>query len=92
MTQTARVKPSRPMSAVAVIVGLTFVGIGVAVIITFTWSIGGPALWFTLLWTVVSASITLFHALNAFSKRGVAFEEVQFDGHLYHTRYAAASS
>jgi hypothetical protein len=67
------------MSAVGVMVGLTFIVIGVTVIIKFTWAIGGPALWFTLFWTAVSASITIFHALNAFSKRGVAFEEVQFD-------------
>src|SRR5262245_51095461 len=67
-----RVKPSRPQAALAMVVGIVFVGIGLFVVIpTF-----GP---FGIFWTLVAAALTVFFAMNVFSQRGFAHTEVEVE-------------
>lgn len=42
-------------------------------------SSNGP-IWFGVLWTLGALAITIFHGVNAFTDRGIAVEEIQFDG------------
>jgi hypothetical protein len=67
------------MSAVALIIGVVFVGIGVFVFIPITRVFGGFVTFFAVLWTLVALAIAIYHAVNLFSERGVAQEVVDFD-------------
>lgn len=60
------------MSAVAMIVGIAFIGIGVFAVIPNFGAIG-------VLWTLISVGITGYHGFNLFSATGVAHEVVDFD-------------
>ena len=72
MRTRGRVRPSKPLSALAMLVGILFVLVGVFFLI--------PHLgWFGIIWTLVAGAITAYHALNVFSERGVAHEVVDFD-------------
>lgn len=68
-----RVKPSRATSAMGMVVGVVFVGIGLFVIIPRFGSFG-------IVWTMVAVAIALFHGVNAFSDRGIATTEIDVDG------------
>jgi hypothetical protein len=68
-----RVKPSKATSAMGMVVGAVFVGIGVFVVIP----IFGP---FGIFWTLVAAAIAVFHGVNVFSDRGIATTEIDVDG------------
>ena len=72
MRGRGRVRPSKPMSALGLIVGIVFVCIGVFVAIP-----GAGA--FGVFWTLIALAITGYHAVNLFSERGVAHEVVEFD-------------
>lgn len=72
MRTRGRVKPSRPASALGMIVGLIFVVIGFTVAIPRAGAFG-------ILWTVIAVFITLYHAINALSDRGIAHEVVEFE-------------
>jgi hypothetical protein len=39
---------------------------------------GGP-IWFGLIWTIGALCLGIFNGYNAFSERGIAIEEIQFD-------------
>lgn len=67
-----RVKPSKPMSALAVIVGIVFIGIGVFLVIPNAGIFG-------VFWTLVALAITVFHVANLCSVHGAAYEVVDFD-------------
>lgn len=75
-----RVRPSKPASALAALVGIVFVAIGIT-IASYVFPLGVP--WFlkgfVALWTVVSAGICLYHCANVFSARGVADEVIELD-------------
>jgi hypothetical protein len=73
MKAQGRVSPSKPMSALGLIVGIVFVGIGVGIVIPQ----GGA---FGVFWTLVAVAITGYHAVNLFSERGLAHEIVDIDG------------
>ncbi len=60
------------MSALGLIVGIVFIGIGVGVVIPEAGAFG-------VVWTLVATAITGYHAMNVFSERGVAHEVVDFD-------------
>ncbi len=66
-----KVRQSKPLSLVMMIVGIVFMGIGVFVLIP------GPVA-FGILWTLLSAGLTAYNAVNVFSERGVAHEVVDF--------------
>ncbi len=72
MKTYARVKLSRPLSAMTCFVGVIFVGIGIFVVIPKIHVFG-------ILWTLVAIGITIYHGMNAFSERGVAHEVVELD-------------
>lgn len=83
LSGVAGMRPSRPMSALAVVVGigmlLTFA--------TFFYSplagVGG----FVVLWVITLLAIIGYHAWNALHPRGVPHSQVDFD-----VRHSAASS
>jgi Short C-terminal domain len=68
-----RVKPSKATSAMGMVVGAVFVGIGLFVVIPLF----GP---FGIFWTLVAAAIAVFHGVNVFSDRGIATTEIDIDG------------
>ena len=72
MTTKGRVRPSKPVSVIAMIFGLVFVVIGVSTVIP---NFGG----FGVIWTLAAAGIVVYYAINAFSEHGVAEEVVEFD-------------
>ena len=72
MRVRGRVRPSKPMSAIGLIIGIGFVCIGVFAAIP---NVGA----FGVFWTFIALAITGYHAVNLFSKNGVAEEVVDFD-------------
>lgn len=68
-----RIKPSKPASVLGMIVGLVFVGIGFGLVMPV---FGG----FGVAWTLLAAGITVYHAVNVFSSRGVAMTEIDLEG------------
>ncbi len=71
-----RVKPSKPASALGMVVGVAFVGIGLFVAIPTFGAFG-------VFWTLVAVAITVFNAINVFSESGVAGTEIiEDDGPL----------
>ena len=72
MRTRMRIRPSKPASAVGMIVGAIFVGIGFFVAIPHA----GP---FGILWTLIPLAITGYHALNVFSDRGVADRVIDYE-------------
>jgi len=67
------VRPSRSSSAIGMIVGIVFVGIGCFIVIPMF----GP---FGIFWTLIAGVSVAFHALNAFTDRGVATTEIDIEG------------
>ncbi len=66
------VRPSKPVSLVGMIVGLIFVGLGLAVIMPNFGIVG-------LAWTVIAGAITFYHAYNFFSTRGISTYEINVE-------------
>ncbi|TFD96635.1 SHOCT domain-containing protein [Jeotgalibacillus salarius] len=58
-----RVKPGKGVSALAMAGGIVFIIIGVLFVIPQFGAFG-------ILWTLFAAGITIFHAINVFSKNG----------------------
>lgn len=71
MTQV-RIKPSKPVSAMAMIVGIFMIGIGLCTIPML-----GPI---GVVWTLAAVAITGAHAFNVFSKRGLATTQIDIEG------------
>jgi len=67
-----RIKPSKPASALGMVVGIVFIGLGLFMAIPLFGAFG-------VLWTLVAAGITVFHAVNVFSQAGVADREIIVD-------------
>src|SRR5262245_6767461 len=78
MKQNIRIKPSKPMSAAQMIVGIILALVGVSVVIPMMSKDGGPA-WFGLLWTGVALIGAIIGAINAFSDKGIPTEEIVSD-------------
>jgi len=57
------------------IVGLIFVGLGVAFVMPLFGLIG-------LAWTAIAGAITFYHAYNFFSRRGISTYEINVDQNL----------
>ena len=72
MTTKGTVRPSKPVSIMAMIAGIVFVIIGISTVIP---TFGG----FGAIWTLVALGIAVYHAINAFSAHGVPEEVVEFD-------------
>lgn len=68
----ARVKPGRGVSAMGMVMGLVFVGIGLFVVIPTFGAFG-------LAWTLMALVAVGFNAFNAFSDRGIATTEIEVD-------------
>ena len=78
--KTARLRPSKPISAIIAVPASVFAAVGLAGTITiFGWF---PQIWpiglFLCLWTVVVGSIAGFHWMNVFSSSGVSIMEADF--------------
>lgn len=71
-------RPSREVSILSFLMGVIFTGIGLFVVIPMISSNGGPG-WFGIVWTLGALGMTIFHGVNAFTDRGIAVEEIQFD-------------
>jgi hypothetical protein len=67
-----RIKPSRPQAALAMVVGIAFVGFGLLVGIP-TFGVFG------IFWTVMALAMTVYFAINAFSPRGLAHTEIDIE-------------
>ncbi len=72
MRTRASVKPSRPMAAIGLVVGIVFIGIGLTTVIPMAGEFG-------VAWLLVAVVITGYNALNLFSEDGVATEVVDFE-------------
>jgi hypothetical protein len=72
MTYHVGVKPGKSSSVLGMFVGGVLVLFGVVVAIPL-------AGFFGIIWTIVALAITVFHAYNAFSARGVSAYEVNID-------------
>ena len=72
MSYRMGVRPGRAISALGMIVGGLFVLLGLGLIIPLFGLFG-------LVWTAVAVAITLYHAYNFFSGRGVSAYEVNVD-------------
>lgn len=72
MKAKGRVRPSKPVSAIGVFVGIAFICFGVAIVVPD----GGV---FGVFWTLMALVITGYHAVNLFSVKGVADEVVEFE-------------
>jgi hypothetical protein len=68
-----RIRPSKPASALGMVVGIVFIGIG----LFFAIPVFGA---FGIFWTLVAVAITGFHAMNVFSDRGIAMTEIEVVG------------
>ncbi len=84
MLATGQVRPSKPASAIGIVVGAVFVGIGVFVVIP------GAGL-FGVIWTLLALVGTAYHAANVFSEQGVAHEVVEFDTSPQAERHESAT-
>jgi hypothetical protein len=73
MSPRIRIRPGRPVSLLGMVVGLVFIGLGVAVVIPLF----GP---FGVFWTLVAAGIALYHGYNFFSGRGASAYDVDVEG------------
>jgi len=60
------------MSALALIVGIAFIGIGLFIVIPSFGAIG-------LVWTLIAVGIAGYHGFNLFSESGIAHEVVDFN-------------
>ena len=85
MRATGQVRPSKPASAIGIVVGAVFVGIGVFVVIP------GAGL-FGVIWTLLALVGTGYHAANVFSEHGVAHEVVEFDTSSQAEQQASATA
>lgn len=72
MKARGSIRPSKPISGIAALVGAIFVFIGLFVVIP-------QAGLFGVLWTALAVVGTVYHCRNAFSDRPIAFEEVELD-------------
>jgi hypothetical protein len=77
-----RVRPSKPMSALGAVVGFFFIIFGIG----FTrqmWTAKDNPPWFVkifpIVWTLIAASICIYHLSNLFRDRGVADRIVDTD-------------
>jgi len=70
-----RIRPSKPVSAVAMVMGIIFIGIGVFLVIP---AIGA----FGVFWTLAAVAVTVYYAMNVFSEHGVSHQVVEFEGDL----------
>lgn len=69
MFRRLRVKPSKPQSLMGMIVGVVFVIIGIIFAIP---NVGA----FGLFWTFIALVITISHAYNFFSEKGISSYEI----------------
>jgi len=72
MLRRGHVRPSKPVSLITMVVGIGFVLVGLFVAIPGAGIIG-------VIWTLLALGITVLHAHNLFTDRGVPTEEVEFD-------------
>ncbi len=68
MTTKGRIRPSKPMSVLALVVGI-------AGVVAVTPKFG----MFGMIWTLAALAICVYYAANIFAKRGVAEDVVEFD-------------
>ena len=67
-----RVRPSKSMSMMAMVVGIVFVIIGLVVIVPQFGLFG-------IFWTLVALGITAYHGANVFSRRGATLYQVDVE-------------
>jgi hypothetical protein len=70
-----RIRPSKPVSAMGMVMGIIFIGIGLFVVIPAA----GP---FGVIWTLAAVAMTVYSAVNVFSEHGVSHQVVEFEGDL----------
>lgn len=85
MQARGRIKPGKAISAIVMVWGIIFIGIGMFVVIPR----GGL---FGVFWTLGAVVITIFHAVNLFSATGVAHEVVDFETNAGETAPSATES
>jgi hypothetical protein len=71
MRARASVKPSKPISAVTLVIGIGMLIVGLAMLPSFGL--------FGLLWLAAVLGIVGYHAMNVFSETGAAAEVVDFE-------------
>ncbi len=84
MRARARIKPSKPASAMSLVVGIIFVIVGLSMIPTF-----GA---FGVLWTIVVLVMVCYSAANLLSEEGIAEEVIDVETLAAPDAQAVASS
>ena len=74
-----RIRPSRPISVVGMVVGIVFVLIGLFIVIPSAGVFG-------IIWTLFAVIGVVYNAANVFSEEGVPHEVVEFEGDLNSTK------
>jgi hypothetical protein len=75
MSGRARIKPSRPMSVIGMLVCIAAVIIGFSIVIP-------NAGLFGVVWTLFALFGAVYNAVNVFSERGISHEVVEFEDDL----------
>ncbi len=68
-----RLKPGKSMSVLGMIVGVIFIFIGVTQVIQFGF--------FGVVWTLIAFAITIYHAVNVFTNKGISAYQVDVQDH-----------
>ena len=77
MKTRGKVKPSKPVSFMQMIMGGIFACVGLFVVIPTISKTDGPV-WFGLLWTFAALGGAIVGAINLFSDEGIPTEEFSF--------------
>lgn len=78
----ARVRYSKTLSTVGLIVGLCFFIAGIIYVIPEFGAFG-------IVWTLMAFMMTILHAVNFFSQRGVSLTEIEVDDEHVHREIVA---
>ena len=70
-----KIKPSKPISAIGMVIGIVFVLIGLLVVIPNAGVFG-------VIWTLFAAIGVVYNGANLFTEEGVPHEVVDFEGDL----------
>lgn len=70
-----RIRPSKPMSALGMVIGIVFIFIGIFIVIPNAGIFG-------IVWTLFAVIGVVYYAVNVFSEEGISHEVVDFESDL----------
>lgn len=72
MRTRGKIRPSKPASALSLLMGIGFICFGIFFVLPHAGLFG-------IVWVLAAAGITVYHAVNLFSDSGIATEVVDFE-------------